>query len=119
VSSGRARLELFDLVPGTPVIVYLHSPKEKIWGLLLSLQPSGVVVRGIDLVAFDEWMRQEARGDELAFGLTTLFYPMGRVERMEKDESIGPIEGYADRFFREVGRTIWQVLGLDPLAPES
>jgi len=119
VASSRTRLDLFDMAPGTPVIVYLHSPKEKIWGLLLALQPAGVVLRGIDLVAFNEWMRQEARGDEMAFGLSTLFYPLSRVERMEKDETVGPIEGYSDRFFREVGRTVWQVLGLDPLAPES
>jgi hypothetical protein len=107
------------MTPGVPVIVYLHTPKEKIWGLLLALQPAGVVVRGIDLAAFDDWMRQEARGDETAFGLTTLFYPLGRVERIEKDETIGPIEGYCDRFHREVGRTVWQALGLEPLAPES
>ena len=117
--AAGTHLEPFQMAPGTPVVVYLHSPKEKIWGLLLALEPAGVVVRGIDLAAFDEWMRQEARGEEVAFGLTTLFYPMGRVERVEKDESLGPIEGYSDRFFREVGRTVWQVLGLDPLAPES
>ena len=63
----------FDLTEGTPVVLYLQSPKEKIWGLLLSLGPAGIVIRGIDLAAFDDWMRQEARGDELLLGLTTLF----------------------------------------------
>jgi hypothetical protein len=105
------------LVEGAPVIVYLREPKEKVWGLLLSILPSGLVVRGLDLRTFDDWLRQEARGDEPAIGLVTLFYPMGRVERMEGDESIGPLEGYADRFRREVGRTVRQVVGLDP--PES
>ena len=104
----------FDLIEGGPVIVYLREPKEKVWGLLLSILPSGLVVRGLDLQTFDDWLRQEARGDEPAIGLVTLFYPMGRVERMERDESIGPIEGYADRFRREVGRSVRQVLGLDP-----
>ena len=99
---------------GVPVVLYLQNPKEKIWGLLVSLGPEGVVVRGLDLATFDDWMRQEARGDEPLIGLSTLFYPMGRVERMEQDETVGPVASYADRFAREAGRTIRQALGLDP-----
>jgi hypothetical protein len=97
---------------GTAVVLYLQSPKEKIWGLLLSLGPSGIVLRGLDLVAFEDWMRQEARGEDPDIGLATLFYPMHRVERLERDETSGPVPGYADRFFREVGRTVRQALGL-------
>jgi len=104
----------FDLDPGAPVVLYLHEPKEKIWGVLLSIGPAGVVVRGLDLMAFDDWMRQEARGEEQVIGLTTLFYPMHRLERMERDETIGPLTSYADRFAHEVGRTLRQALGLDP-----
>jgi hypothetical protein len=102
----------FDLGPGTPVVLYLHSPKEKIWGVLLSIGPPGIVVRGLDLAVFDDWMRQEARGEEPLIGLATLFYPMGRLERMERDESVGPIPGYADRFQQEVGRTVRDVVGI-------
>jgi hypothetical protein len=104
----------FDLVEGSPVIVYLREPKEKVWGLLLSILSSGLVVRGLDLRTFDDWLRQEARGEDRMIGLVTLFYPMGRIERMERDESVGPIEGYADRFRREVGRSVRQTLGIDP-----
>ena len=108
-----APLSALGLAEGDPVIVYLQAPKEKVWGLLLSLQAAGIVLRCIDLAAFDDWMRQEARGDEPYLGLTTLFYPMGRVERMEKDETLGPISSYSARFAREVGRTVHQVLGLE------
>ena len=31
---------------------------------------------------------------------------MARVERMERDETIGPLVSYADRFAQEVGRTV-------------
>jgi hypothetical protein len=103
-----------DLTGGTPVILYLQGPKEKVWGLLVSLGPAGVVVRGLDLVVFDEWMRQEARGEEAGLGLATIFYPMGRLERMERDETVGPLASYADRFHREVGRTVFDVAGLGP-----
>ena len=41
----------FDIGSGTPIILYLQNPKEKIWGVLITLLPSGIVVRGIDLAA--------------------------------------------------------------------
>lgn len=108
-------LKALGLSEGAPVILYLQGPKEKIWGLLVDLQTAGVVVRGIDLASFDDWMRQEAHGEEQTLGLTTLFYPMARVERMERDETVGPVLSYCDRFAREVGRTIRQALSLDPM----
>ena len=103
----------FDLTPGAPVILYLQAPKEKVWGILVSLTPSGIVVRGLDLVVFDEWMRQEARGEEAGLGLATIFYPMSRLERMERDESLGPIASYAERFYRAVGRTVHEAAGVE------
>ena len=104
----------FDLSEGSPVILYLQNPKEKVWGLLLSLGTAGIVVRGLDLAVFEHWMRQEARRDESLIMPTTLFYPMHRVERLERDETCGPLPGYVDRFALEVGRSVRQVLGLDP-----
>jgi hypothetical protein len=91
---------------GTAVVVYLHSPREKVFGVVTALQPAGVALRGIDLVAFDDWLRQEARREEPGLGLVTLFYPMHRVEKIERDETIGGLEGFADRFRRETGRTV-------------
>jgi len=104
----------FGLEEGTTVVIYLQGPKEKVWGVLVSLTPAGVVLRGIDLATFDDWMRQEARGEEELIGLTTIFYPMHRVVRMERDETVGPLTSYADRFAREVGRSVGAVLGLEP-----
>jgi hypothetical protein len=101
----------FDLGPGAIVVLYLHNPREKLWGVLLSLQPAGIVIRGLDLLVFDDWVRQEQRGDE-GIGLSTLFYPMARVERMERDEGAGPIESLSDRFRRHVGRSVFEVMGL-------
>ena len=105
--------EALSLSAGDPVIVYLQVPKEKVWGLLVSLGTAGVVVRCIDLVAFDDWMRQEARKDEPYLGLSTVFYPMNRVERMERDQTTGPVLSYSDRFAREVGRSVRQVIGIE------
>ena len=104
----------YSLPEGSTVVVYLQGPKEKVWGVLVSLNASGVVLRGIDLATFDDWMRQEARGDEELIGLTTIFYPMHRVIRLERDETVGPLTSYADRFACEVGRSVGAVLGLEP-----
>jgi hypothetical protein len=98
--------------PGVPVVVYLHSPREKVFGVLLALQPAGVTVRGIDLSAFDDWLRQEARRDEPGLGLVTLFLPMNRVERLERDETVGGLEAFAERFRRETGRSVLEAAGL-------
>ena len=111
-------IQEIELSRGTPVILYLQAPKEKVWGILVSLNPSGVVVRGLDLVVFDDWMRQEARGDEPAVGLATIFYPMARVLRMDRDESLGPLVSFSERFFRQVGRTVFETAGLERVREE-
>jgi hypothetical protein len=105
-------MDTFELTPGTPIVLYLHTPKEKVWGLLVSLSPAGVILHGLDLVTFDEWMRQEARGDERLIGLCTIFYPMSRLERLERDDALGTLPSYAERFEREVGRSVFDVLGV-------
>jgi len=108
----------FEIAAGSAVILYLQGPKEKVWGFLLRITEAGVAVRGIDLASFDDWLRQEARGEERTLGLNTVFFPMGRVEKVERDETVGPLEGYADRFAREVGRSARAVvLGVDSARP--
>lgn len=97
--------------PGTPVLVYLHTPRERVFGVLEALLPAGVAVRGIELATFEDFLRQEVRR-ETGLGLVSLFYPMSRVERVERDESVGGIEGIADRFRRETGRTILAAAGI-------
>jgi hypothetical protein len=97
--------------PGTPVVLYLGSPREKVFGVLVSLTPAGVGVRGIELGAFEDWLRQEARGEK-GLGPVTVFYPMNRIERVERDETVGGLEGFADRFRRETGRSVLEAAGL-------
>jgi hypothetical protein len=102
-----------DLQPGAPVLLYLHSPREKVFGVLLSLDPAGVAVRGLDLVSLEDWVRQEARGEAPGLALASVFYPMGRVERVERDETVGEIEGVADRYERLTGRSLLEAAGCD------
>jgi hypothetical protein len=68
--------------PNSIVIVSLHSPKEKVWGMLLDINPSGVTIRGVDLNSFDHFVRQLNEPDGERVGLPTVFFPMTRVERI-------------------------------------
>jgi len=95
------------------VIVSLVSPKEKVWGQILLLEPQGITVRGIDLGSFDDFIRQVIQQEETAVGLNTVFFPMHRVERIIVDEPSGSIPSLSQRFHAKVGMTIQEYLGID------
>ena len=88
------------------VIVSLHSPREKVWGELVALNPAGLTVRGIDLNSFDDFVRQVRHPEGGRVGLPTAFFPMQRVERVSLDEPSGEIPSMADLFERKVGRSL-------------
>lgn len=94
-------------------IVSLTNPKEKVWGLLLGLDPAGITLRGIELDSFDDFVRQVVDQDEATVGMNTVFYPMHRVERIALDEPSGSIPSLADRFKQKVGVTVREYLGMD------
>src|SRR6266404_5529402 len=91
--------------PDAPVIVYLQSPREKTWGVLREINAAGVFVRGIDLNTFDDWVQMIVRG-ERNMGLTHVFLPMWRIERVVLDESVDEISLLAARFHTRVGLTV-------------
>ena len=97
----------------TAVVISLHSPKEKLWGVLLSLDVSGVTLRGIDLNSFDDWSREITRG-EASMGLSTVFFPMHRVERVLQDEGVGGIQSMTAIFESRVGQDLWTYLEIPP-----
>jgi hypothetical protein len=96
--------------PNSIVVVSLHSPKEKVWGILRDINPSGVTVRGIDLNSFDHFVNQINQLDAERVGLPTVFFPMTRVERISLDEPSGSIPSMAEVFQRKIGRTLFDYL---------
>jgi hypothetical protein len=96
--------------PDSIVIISLHSPKEKIWGILLDINPSGVTIRGIDLNSFDHFVSQINQLDAERVGLPTVFFPMTRIERISLDEPSGLIPSMAEIFERKLGRTLTDYL---------
>jgi hypothetical protein len=94
------------------IVLSLHTPKERLWGALESINPAGVTVRAIDLNSFDDFIRQVRDPEGERIGLPTLFFPMQRVERIALDEPHGSIPSMAERFEQRVGRSLRDYLAL-------
>ena len=90
---------------GATVLIVLHSPREKCWGVLDEINAAGVFLRGIDLNAFEDWSRAVAHGEPF-IGLTDLFFPTWRVERITRDERAGEIPSLAEQFEQRTGRSL-------------
>ena len=99
--------------PQSLVIVNLINPREKFFGILTALSQAGVTLRGINLDAYEDWIRQIAHRDEANLDVTTMFFPLFRVERIYLDEPSGSIQSYAQRFHDVTGMAVHTYLGLD------
>ena len=94
---------------GDPVVLVLHTPKEKCWGVLDEINAAGVFLRGLDLNAFEDWIAAIAHKEPF-IGLTDLFFPMWRVERILRDETSGGVASLSEQVERRTGRTINELL---------
>lgn len=92
---------------GAAVLIVLHSPREKCFGILQEINAAGVFLRGLDLNAFDDWTRALAR-DEPFMGLSDLFFPLWRVERLARDERAGGVPSLAEQFEQRTARSIYE-----------
>lgn len=93
------------------VLVTLSAPREKFWGAVLDLSPSGLSIRGLSLNSFDDFANQVRAGEEPS--AAAVFFPMHRVERIELDLRNGEIPSLADRFESKTGHHAAEVLGAD------
>lgn len=96
--------------PHSIVVVSLHSPREKVWGELLSITPAGITMRGVDLNSFDHFIKQINEPESERMGLPTVFFPITRIERVSLDEPSGAIPSMSDIFARKVGRSLAEYL---------
>lgn len=95
---------------GAPVLLHLHGPSEKYWGVLEALGDAGITVRGINLSSFDDWLTALVHEPEPSIGLVTVFFPMRRVECLFLDERVGAVESYAERLASRLGRSLDEVV---------
>ncbi|MFM9905493.1 MAG: hypothetical protein ACKVQJ_13100 [Pyrinomonadaceae bacterium] len=88
---------------GETVIVVMHSPREKLLGIVDEISPAGISLRAIDLGYFDDWCRSIAAG-ESHLPMTDYFFPMWRVERISRDDHSSEIPSMAAQFNARTGK---------------
>jgi len=94
---------------GSAVVIVLHTPREKCWGVLDEISQAGVFLRGLDLNAFDDWLSAVVH-EEPFVGFGDLFFPMWRVERISRDEGSGGVPSLCEQVERRTGHTIEELL---------
>ncbi len=97
---------------GSAVVIVLHSPREKCWGVLDEINQAGVFLRGLNLNAFDDWVSAVTH-EEPFVGFGDLFFPLWRVERILRDESAGGVPSLSEQVERRTGQTIEKLLRTD------
>jgi hypothetical protein len=90
---------------GESVILVLHTPREKLIGILQEISSAGVFVRAIDLGYFDDWCRSITDGEQY-LPMSDYFLPMWRLERMMRDEGSEGAASMAEQFEQRTGRPL-------------
>jgi len=88
--------------PGEVVITVLHTPREKLIGILEEISPAGMYLRAVDLSYFDDWSRSIAAGED-HLPMSDYFLPMWRLERVMRDEGSPSM---AEQFEQRTGRKL-------------
>ncbi len=87
--------------PGALVIATLCNPREKFWGMILSLAPAGLSLSGAELASFEDLTVMVRDGEP--FTPAVVFFPMHRIERVERDLPDGSLPSLSQRFFSKTG----------------
>jgi hypothetical protein len=98
------------IASGAPIVVVLHSPREKCWGLLDEITAAGVFLRGLDLNSFDDWLHSLLHNEPFV-GVSDLFFPLWRVERLTRDETAGGVPSLCAQAERRTGQSVAELLG--------
>jgi len=83
------------------VVATLSNPREKFWGVILSLTLEGLSLCGIELASFEDLVSIVKQGE--SFSSSVVFFPLHRVERIELDLPDGAIPSLSQRFAAKTG----------------
>jgi hypothetical protein len=86
---------------GSMVVVTLGNPRDKFWGMILSLAPEGLSISGIELASLDDLVAMVKDGE--LFNPAVVFFPMHRIERIELDLPDGNLPSLSQRFCAKTG----------------
>ncbi|MFZ0773392.1 MAG: hypothetical protein WCA49_11545 [Candidatus Sulfotelmatobacter sp.] len=96
-------------LPGSMVVVTLGNPRDKFWGMILSLAPEGLSMSGIELASFEDLVAMVKDGEP--FTPAVVFFPMHRIERVELDLPDGNLPSLSQRFSAKTGLNPAATLG--------
>ncbi|HSS21770.1 MAG TPA: hypothetical protein VLL54_16985 [Pyrinomonadaceae bacterium] len=94
---------------GAAVVIVLHTPREKFWGLVDDINSAGVFCRGLDLNSFDDWLSSLVHSEPF-MGVGDVFFPMWRIERIARDETAGGVPSLSDQVEKRTGGTVVEAL---------
>jgi len=100
------------LKQGSSVLIVMHTPREKCWGMLDEITGAGVFLSGLDLKAFDDWISAVVH-NEPYLGLSSMFFPMWRVERISMDEASGEVPSLRQQAEQRTGRSFEELMDDD------
>jgi hypothetical protein len=95
--------------PGSMVVVTLGNPRDKFWGMVLSLAPEGLSLSGIELASFEDLVVMVKDGEPVSPAI--VFFPMHRIERVELDLADGNLPSLSQRFSAKTGHDPARMLG--------
>ncbi len=82
-------------------MVTLGNPRDKFWGMIVSLAPEGLSLSGIELASFEDLVLMVKEGE--SFTPAVVFFPMHRIERIELDLPDGNLPSLSQRFSAKTG----------------
>jgi hypothetical protein len=109
-SSGDHGSRRETFAPGAVVIATLANPREKFWGMILSLAPEGLSLSGVELASFEDLTVMVRDGEP--FTPAVVFFPMHRLERVELDLPDGNLPSLSQRFLAKTSLAPSAVLAL-------
>ena len=95
--------------PGSMVVVTLGNPRDKFWGMILTLAAEGLSMSGIELASFEDFVVMVKDGE--SFTPAVVFFPMHRIERIDLDLTDGTLPSLSQRFSAKTGLDPAAVLG--------
>lgn len=110
---AKASKQSHHITRGAIILIVLHSPREKCWGVLDGINQSGVYLRGIDLSGFDDLLRSVGNDEETFTGLSETFFPMWRVERITRDARSGEVPALYELYESRTGKPVEQLFAAD------
>jgi hypothetical protein len=109
IRGGMQETASGPFVRGCIVVVTLGNPRDKFWGMILSLATEGLSIGGIELASFEDLVTMVKDGEP--FTPAVVFFPMHRIERIELDLPDGNLPSLSQRFSAKTGLEPGAVLG--------